>query len=128
MFWVCNGVATFAGLCRGSNTDLSNVCHGDEVGKHSGGGDGSASAIALDAHGIFPVAGCGEKDDVVATLEMIERMVLGHLFKTDACFPVFETCHKAEMAPCAFRLLPEGFEMRVHLLHIVPEGFEGAVE
>ena len=58
----------------------ADVGHGNQVGKDACSRYGSTGTIALDAHRIFPVACCGEKDDVVAAFEMIEGVGTIYLF------------------------------------------------
>lgn len=52
------------------------VCHAHNVSKDASRGDGSACSVALDEHGIFVVAFCGEQDNIVGTLQIVEGMAL----------------------------------------------------
>ena len=88
----------------------ADVGHGNQVGKDARRRHGSSCAIALDAHGIFPVARRGEEDDVVAPLKVIEGMRTIYLFKPYAGFAVGKARDEAEMMARGFGLTAELLE------------------
>ena len=64
-----------AAICLFVNI-LSDICNSHNVGKYTGGSHACTSTIALYEHWILLLALSGEQYDVVAALEVVERMAL----------------------------------------------------
>ena len=99
----------------------SNVCYTHYVRKDPGSSYTRSGTVSLNHHRIFFVTFCCQKDNIITSLQTVERMIGPYLLQADRGFPVFQFGNKTPMLILLFQYLPTGFEVRIQTRYAFPK-------